>query len=241
MLDFLIVDDEAPARSELRFLLEETGKAGVIEEAKSAKEAAEQIIKVRPDVVFLDISMPKVTGLELAQALQKLKRPPAIIFVTAYSEHAVEAFGLDAVDYLLKPVETDRLAKAIEKAELYREHLKRKSSSATRDRIPVEKGGKKLFVQVEDICYIDSKDDYAFLHTEEDNYISSSSLTQLENVLVPRGFLRVHRGHIVNLAQITSVEVGEKGALFLNLKGIDDFKVPVSRRRVSELKKTLGI
>ena len=109
MLRAMIVDDEAPARSELRFLLEQTGKIGTITEASSVRSAIEMLMESRVDVVFLDISMPGASGLQLAEALHKLKNPPAIVFVTAYSDHAVEAFDVDAVDYLMKPVEEARL------------------------------------------------------------------------------------------------------------------------------------
>ena len=115
MLRAMIVDDEAPARSELRFLLEQTGKIASIAEASSVRTAIEMLMENRVDVVFLDISMPGASGLQLAEALHKLKNPPAIVFVTAYSDHAVEAFDVDAVDYLLKPVEEARLDQAIEK------------------------------------------------------------------------------------------------------------------------------
>ena len=101
MLRAMIVDDEAPARSELRFLLEQTGKIGTITEASSVRSAIEMLMESRVDVVFLDISMPGASGLQLAEALHKLKNPPAIVFVTAYSDHAVEAFDVDAVDYLI--------------------------------------------------------------------------------------------------------------------------------------------
>ena len=115
MLRAMIVDDEAPARSELRFLLEQTGKLSFITEAASVRAAIETLMENRVDVVFLDISMPGASGLQLAEALHKLKNPPAIVFVTAYSDHAVEAFEVDAVDYLLKPVEEDRLEQALNK------------------------------------------------------------------------------------------------------------------------------
>ena len=108
----MIVDDEAPARSELKYLLEESGRVDLIVEATSAREAVEKLMEVRVDVMFLDISMPKTNGMQLAEALHKLKNPPQVVFVTAYSEYALDAFGVDATDYLMKPVETDRLAQA---------------------------------------------------------------------------------------------------------------------------------
>ena len=117
MLSAMIVDDEAPARSELRFLLEETGRVDSITEASSARETVEKLMEGRPDVLFMDISMPKTTGMQLAEALHNLKNPPAIVFVTAYNAYAVDAFSVDAIDYLLKPVETARLARALDKVE----------------------------------------------------------------------------------------------------------------------------
>ena len=117
MLNALIVDDEAPARSELRFLLEETGRINAISEASNAREAVEKLVRSkegtdeRTDVLFMDISMPKTSGMQLAEALHKLKNPPAVVFVTAYSEYAVEAFSVDAVDYLLVVSEYTALGK----------------------------------------------------------------------------------------------------------------------------------
>ena len=107
MLRAMIVDDEAPARSELRFLLEETGRVDAIVEASSARDAVEKLMDGRPDVLFLDVSMPKTNGMQLAEALHKLKNPPAVVFVTAYSEYALEAFDVDAVDYLMKGGSTE--------------------------------------------------------------------------------------------------------------------------------------
>ena len=113
MLKAMIVDDEAPARSELRFLLDELGQTEVVAEAASVREAIGKMKEYPCDVIFLDVNMPEATGLKLAEALQHLKYPPAVVFVTAYSEFALEAFKVNAVDYLVKPVETDRLAQAI--------------------------------------------------------------------------------------------------------------------------------
>ena len=116
MLNAIIVDDEAPARSELRFLLGEIGGVEVVAEAASVREAIEKM-QVNPvDVLFLDVSMPEITGIQFADALQRLKNPPAVVFVTAYSEHALEGFKVHAVDYLVKPVETDRLRQAVSRA-----------------------------------------------------------------------------------------------------------------------------
>lgn len=245
MLNALIVDDEAPARSELRYLLEETGRVETIGEAKNAREAVEALVKSKEgtgrhiDVLFLDISMPKTTGMQLAEAFQKLKNPPAVVFVTAYSEYAVEAFDVNAVDYLMKPVETERLSRALDKVEA---RLKpAPAARRTSERIPVEKGGRKVLVPVDQICYIEAKDDYSCIYTEQDRYLSTTSLAKLEQRLTPHGFFRVHRGYIVNLDHVEDVEVISSGILQLGIKGVNDKKIPVSRRRVVSLKRALGL
>ena len=204
MLRAMIVDDEAPARSELRFLLEQTGKIGTITEASSVRSAIEMLMESRVDVVFLDISMPGASGLQLAEALHKLKNPPAIVFVTAYSDHAVEAFDVDAVDYLMKPVEEARLDRAIEKVMQRAKPVT--DSKVTIERIPVEKGGRKVLIPVDDIRFIMAKDDYSCIYTVDDRFLSTTSLAQFEAKLCDFGFFRVHRRYIVNLACVTDVE-----------------------------------
>ena len=191
MLRAMIVDDEAPARSELRFLLEQTGKIGTITEASSVRSAIEMLMESRVDVVFLDISMPGASGLQLAEALHKLKNPPAIVFVTAYSDHAVEAFDVDAVDYLMKPVEEARLDRAIEKVMQRAKPVT--DSKVTIERIPVEKGGRKVLIPVDDIRFIMAKDDYSCIYTVDDRFLSTTSLAQFEAKLCDFGFFRVHR------------------------------------------------
>ena len=202
------------------------------------RSAIEKLMESRVDVVFLDISMPGVSGLQLAEALHKLKNPPAIVFVTAYSEHAVEAFEVDAVDYLMKPVETERLQQALAKV------IARVKPAAEHknvvERIPVEKGGRKVLIPVDQIRYIMAKDDYSCLYTEDDRYLSTTSLAQFEVKLSDYGFFRVHRRYIVNLDCVEDVETVSTGAMQLGVKGLED-RVPVSRRRVVPLKKALGL
>ncbi len=245
MLNALIVDDETPARSELRFLLEETGRVDTIREALNAREAVESLVKSkegtdqRIDVIFLDISMPKTSGMQLAEALHKLKNPPAVVFVTAYSEYALEAFNVDAVDYLMKPVETDRLNRALDKVEAIVKPAP--ASHPTQERIPVEKGGRKVLVPVDQIRYIEAKDDYSCIYTDGDRFLSTISLAKLEQKLTPHGFFRVHRGYIVNLDHVEDVEVISSGILQLGIKGVEEKKIPVSRRRVVPLKRALGL
>lgn len=255
VLRAMVVDDEAPARSELRYLLEQSGRVDPIVEAASAREAVQRLMEGKTDVMFLDIHMPKTSGMQLAEAMHKLKNPPAVVFVTAYSEYALEAFDVDAVDYLMKPVETDRLAQALDKVQV-RLRAKGASAQAARsqgsatpsapakaapDRIPVVKSGRKVLVPVDQIRYIEAKDDYSCIYTENDRYLSTISLAKLQEKLEPSGFFRVHRGYIVNLEYVEDVEVVSSGILQLGIKGIEGKKISVSRRRVVALKRSLGI
>ena len=233
----LVVDDEAPARSELRFLLAEAGGVEVIGEASSASEALQLIKAIAYDVIFLDIDMPGLSGMQLAEALGSAERAPAVVFVTAHSEHAVKAFEVEATDYLVKPVEVPRLRRALERLA----PSEPAATGARVERVPVEKAGKKLLLSVEEIFYVMAKDDYSYLFTDGERYLSTMSLAQLEQRLEPRGFFRVHRRFLVNLSQIKEVVPMYGGTLLLTLKDRAATQVPVSRRRVPSLKRAIGL
>lgn len=237
MLKAMIVDDEAPARSELRFLLDEVGKTEVVAEAASVREAIEKMKEYPCDVLFLDINMSEATGLQFADVLQHLKFPPAVVFVTAYNEFALDAFQVKAIDYLVKPVETERLRQAINRV---REHVILHAKAQKSERIPVEKAGKKILISIDQIIFVMARDDYAYLQTETDRYFSTVSLAQLEKRLEGHGFFRVHRGYLVNLQMVQEVESVAGGTLLLTMVNSTE-KIPVSRRRVSALKKALGL
>ncbi|QWT17572.1 LytTR family DNA-binding domain-containing protein [Collinsella sp. zg1085] len=247
MLRAMVVDDEAPARSELKYLLEQTGEIAEIAEASSVRTAIETLMNSRVDVVFLDISMPGVSGIQLAEALRKLRNPPAVVFVTAYSDHALEAFEVDAVDYLMKPVEEDRLERAIEKVLARAKPIPEppeppvtSQTTSSVERIPVEKSGRKVLIPVDQILYIMAKDDYSCIFTDDDRFLSTTSLAQFESKLSEFGFFRVHRRYIVNLSHVEDVETVLSGATQLGIIGVEDL-IPVSRRRVAPLKKALSL
>ena len=247
MLRAMIVDDEPLARSELRFLLEDSGRVGTIVEAASAREAVEKLMEGRVDVMFLDISMPKTSGMQLAEALHKLRYPPAVVFVTAYSEFALEAFNVDAVDYLVKPVETDRLEQALNKVQAKtgarttaQPAAQKQASKASQERIPVVKSGRKVLVPVNEIRFIESKDDYSCIYTGEERFLSTISLTKFEGRLESLGFFRVHRAFLINLAYAKGVEVISSGVAHVVIEGFENKQIAVSRRRVLQLKQLLG-
>lgn len=241
MLKAMIVDDEAPARSELKYLLGEVGGVEVVAEADNVRDAILALKSFACDVIFLDINMPGVSGMQFAEALTKFKHLPAVVFVTAYGDYAANAFDVNAVDYLVKPVEIDRLRQAVEKVN---NSMGAGSSAADRrpvgERIPVEKGGKKVLVPIDKIHYVMAKDDYSCIFTDDDHYLSTISLTQLETRLGSDDFFRVHRRYIVNLNYVSEIEPVAGGTLLLTLRDVSD-KIPVSRRRVSPLKKTLKL
>ena len=244
MIKALIVDDEMPARNELIFMLEETGKAEVVGEAGDVPSAINLIKTHNADVLFLDINMPGYSGLQLAEVLKTHPNPPAIVFVTAYSNFALKAFDVNAIDYLVKPVEMERLLAALEKVDKGRnakapvavvEH------GAGVTRVTVNKGGKKHFLSSADITYIRARDDYSYLYTDEAKFLSTTSLTSLLEQLEGYGFYRTHRGYVVNLNRIMSVESQTGGTLKLTLNDPDHTEIPVSRRRVAQLKQEMNI
>lgn len=234
-LKALVVDDEAPARAELRYLLDEIRGVEVVGEASNASEAYQLINAIAYDVVFLDIDMPGLSGMQLAETLSNLERQPSIVFVTAHSEHAVKAFEVAATDYLVKPVEVDRLRAAMDRL------VPAQQDSVRIERVPVEKAGKKLLLHVDDIYHVMAKDDYSYLHTDGERYLSTISLAQLEKRLEPSGFFRVHRRYLVNLAKVREVVPMYGGTLLLTLQDKEGTQIPVSRRRVPALKKAIGL
>ncbi|MCL6471528.1 MAG: response regulator [Firmicutes bacterium] len=249
-LKTLIVDDEAPARLELRYLLDKIPNVQVIGEATNATEAMELIKALNYDLIFMDIQMPGLSGLEVVAALKQLPNMPAVVFVTAYSEHAVKAFELDAVDYLVKPIDEDRLARAVTKVEKLLSSQQAITSKPEQtiekslidiDRIPVESRGKTLLLPIKDIVYISSRNDIVFVHTVDSTYITRFTLKTLEERLQSKSFLRVHRGYIVNLRHVIEIVPMYGRSYVLKVRCNQNNEIPVSRRRGQKLKAMLGI
>ena len=243
----LIVDDEAPARSELRYMLEKTDDVEIVGEASNAREAIELIRALNHDVVFLDIEMPGLTGLNVAEIILELPRSPAVVFVTAYGEYAVKAFELDATDYLIKPFDEKRLHKTINKiTEVRREDQKATNNQPSEGllnigRLPVEKRGKTILLSNDDIIYANTKNDYTFIHTYDDNYITSFTLKELEGRLQDDAFFRAHRGFIVNLHEVKEIVPMFGGSFLLRVKDSKESEIPVSRRNARKLRSILGL
>lgn len=238
-LRVFIVDDEAPARARLKSLLADIGAElpnEVVGEAGNGLEALERLAAAPADIVLIDIRMPQMDGIELARHLAALDPAPAVIFTTAYDQYAVQAFELNAVDYLLKPVRAQRLAAAIEKARrtgpLPRETLE-KLAPEERRHLSVSERGRILLVPVEDILYLKAELKYVTARTREREFLLDESLTHLEQEFGTR-FVRVHRNCIVARTAIAGFEknAADDGDAHWDVlvAGVDE-RLPVSRRQ----------
>jgi len=232
----LVVDDERPARERLMALLRELDQVEVVGEARDAAEALRQLDQLEPELLYLDVRMPGMSGLDLARHLAGLEDPPAVIFTTAHDEHAMQAFEAEAVGYLLKPVRKEKLAAATERAQrLTTQQIEAVAPPRTHLAVRARDGVRLL--RVEDIICLLAEQKYTTVrHTGGEDLIEDS-LRTLEDQLGVR-FLRVHRSALVNREFIESVERGEDGTHLIRLRGIAD-PLPVSRRLAGELKARL--
>ncbi len=254
-LKALIVDDEYPARQELRYLLSNFDNVEIVGEATNAHEALALIKALDYQVLFLDVSMPGMTGLELGAAIQELPKQPHVIFVTAYDEYAVQAFEVNAVDYLLKPVEPSRLKKAVDKVIKAYQEAPANSEEAEKkdigkqkpdpaqikiDRIPAEKQGKTVLVAESDIFYAFTEQDYIYIKTYNDKLLTRFTLKELEARLNPQVFFRTHRCYLVNLHKVREIVPFFNGTYNLVVEDKVNSEVPVSRAQAKKLRKILG-
>jgi DNA-binding LytR/AlgR family response regulator len=225
-LRVLAVDDEPPALDELAFLLGRDERVGEVRTCSSATEALRLLRDEQFDVVLLDVAMPGLTGLELAAVLHQFREPPAVVFVTAHQHHAVEAFDLRAVDYLLKPVREDRLREAMRRV---------RDDAAVIDpdeQLPVELGGVTRFVRRSEVRYASAQGDYVRLHTANGNPLVRMPLTSLEQRWADAGFIRIHRSILVGLAHVDEVRLSTAHPTVV----IDGVELPVSRRHLPEVR-----
>ncbi len=223
MIDVLIADDEEPALDALEFLLRRDARTGVIHRANSGAEALQILTSERVDAALLDIHMPGLSGFDLARAINRFASPPAIVFVTADEDTAVDAFDLDATDYLLKPVRQERLERALTRIEAAQAPTA--LSTQEDEVITVARGTTIRRIRRSDVRYVQAQGDYARLHTDDDSYIVRIPITELSEQWADSGFLRIHRSFLVALASVTSVRVGSNPAVT-----VGGVALPVSRR-----------
>jgi two-component system response regulator AlgR len=236
MIRVLIVDDEAPARARLHRLLERTQQVEVCGEASSGIEALELVDKTRPQLLLLDIRMPEMDGMTLAKKLEEQPNPPLVIFTTAYSDHALEAFGVEAVDYLLKPIRFEHLQQSLQRVqkriELHSNVLE-KSPQFLRTTLQ----GKAELIAINDVLLLQAEQKYVVAYTHDRELIIDASLKQIES-RYHNIFVRIHRNALVPVEQLIGVEKDHEGRLFALINGLDK-KPEISRRHQVEARKVI--
>jgi len=243
----IIIDDEPLARSIIREYLEFHPELELVSECQDGFEGVKAITQHHPDLVFLDIQMPKINGFEM---LELIEVPPAVIFTTAFDEYAIKAFESHAVDYLLKPFSRERFDKALAKWQLNGRTQAGKgqldslletvsSSPSERHRVVVKLSGKIRIIPVEDIHYLEAADDYVKIHSREGSFLKNKTMGHFENILNKAHFVRTHRSYILNISEITRIDPYEKDNHLAILKS--GARVPVSKSGYSKLKSVLGL
>ncbi|MGV3529716.1 MAG: LytR/AlgR family response regulator transcription factor [Flavisolibacter sp.] len=243
----IIIDDEPLARGLVKELLNDYPQVQVIEECNNGFEGVKAIQQHHPDVIFLDIQMPKITGFEM---LELVEEPPAVIFTTAFDEYALQAFEKHAVDYLLKPFSKERFAKAMDR--LLNTNTRQQQQASTeallnetgeaslqQERIVVKTGGNIRIIPFSQVRYLEAADDYVKVHTADGSFLKNRRMSYYEAHLPASRFVRVHRSYIVNVQEITRVEPYQKDNFLVLLKS--GGSIPVSRSGYTRLRTVLGI
>ncbi|HXB30132.1 MAG TPA: response regulator [Puia sp.] len=246
-MKIIIIDDEPLARSIIREYLQFHPELSLIAECNDGFEGVKAIQQFQPDVIFLDIQMPKINGFEM---LELIEEPPAVIFTTAFDEYAIKAFESHAVDYLLKPFSQERFDKAISKWKLSDKSIPAKkqlapllesvsTSPAEHHRVVVKLAGKIRIIPIEEIHYLEAADDYVKIHTKEGALLKNKTMGHFEMVLNKNQFVRTHRSYMINISEITRIDPYEKENHLAILKS--GARVPVSKSGYFKLKTVLGL
>jgi two-component system LytT family response regulator len=243
-----LVDDEALALKRLQRMLAATKRVQIAGTSQDPVEAVPQILEARPDILFLDIEMPGMTGFEM---LAHLQPQPWVVFTTAYDRYALEAFGVNSVDYLLKPIETAHLDRALDKIERLHgsaatppqmaELIRRLTAPSYPNRVASKVGEKIEFVDLEQVTHFFASDKLTFAATVVKNYAVDYTIQELEQKLDPGRFIRVHRATLVNVAHVQELHSWFAGRMMVRLKDPKHTELTVSRDRVRGLKQRLGI
>ena len=246
MIKTVVIDDEPLARTIVAEYLKSYPEIEVVQECNDGFEGVKSIAQHKPELIFLDIQMPKINGFEM---LELIDDPPAVIFTTAFDEYAIKAFEAHAIDYLLKPFSKDRFDKALQKwlGQRHGQQLEPKSAvlqeqlrqPEERNRVVVKEGSNIRIIPVNEIHYIEAYDDYVKIFTQKEMFLKKKTMNYFENILDPSQFVRVHRSYILQLSQITRIEPMEKETHLASLK--TGVKIPLSKSGYSKLKVILGL
>jgi two-component system LytT family response regulator len=241
----IIIDDEPLARMIVREYLASYTGIKVVQECNDGFEGIKAIQQHHPDLIFLDIQMPKINGFEM---LELVEEPPAVIFTTAFDEYAIKAFESHAVDYLLKPFNKERFDKAVHKWLEHRATVDNSTealletaaqSPVQQQRIVVKTGGKIKIIPLEDIHFLEAADDYVKIHTHQGAFLKNRTMSYFEKALDPSQFVRTHRSYILNVQQVTRIDPYEKDSHLCILQS--GAQVPVSKAGYVKLKQVLGL
>lgn len=239
----VIIDDEQLARELLREYIEQTGNITIVGEATKGKDAVEMIDNLKPDLIFLDVQMPGMNGFDV---LDDITHDPYVVFTTAYDQYAIKAFEKNAVDYLLKPIDQERFQLAVKRAlermkteqynvgELLRD-MKTENKTSYDSHIFVQKSEKLINLAVEEIMFLEASGDYTILTTKSDQFVSSSGIGKLEEILNPEIFIRVHRSTIININFLKEIEKHFNGGMIVKMQSGKSF--PVSRTYAKLIRK----
>ncbi len=235
MIRTLIIDDEEPARMLVRKFLEDFSEIEVLGECADGFTAVKSINEHNPDLIFLDVQMPKLSGFEL---LEIIEHKPHVIFTTAYDSYAIKAFDENAVDYLLKPFSRERFADAVKKVvgriasqteQNFTEVIAlAEEKTEILQRIAVKSGSKIEIIAIGDIVYLESEGDYVMIHTKEGKFLKEKTMKYFEQHLDPDTFIRIHRSYIININEISRIELFEKESYIVKLKNGDQVKASSS-------------
>lgn len=244
MSKVIIIDDEFLARSMVKEYLKKHPQLEVVAECGDGFEGLKAIQEHQPDLIFLDIQMPKISGFEM---LELVETPPAVIFATAFDEYAIKAFEAHAIDYLLKPFDQDRFDKAVSKfmaqnrpaVENTKELLNDAQLPGSNSRIVVKNGSKIKIIPVQEVLYLEAADDFVKIFTKEGYYLKNKTMAFFESFLPADMFVRSHRSYILNIQEITRIDPYEKDGHVAILK--NGAKINVSRNGYSKLKTVLGL
>lgn len=246
MIKTIIIDDEPLARSITREYLMAYPQIEIMQECNDGFEGVKAITSHKPDLIFLDIQMPKINGFEM---LELLDHPPAVIFTTAFDEYAIKAFEAHAIDYLLKPYSKDRFEKAVNKwLATFQQNGSSPTTRAThedirqpeeRNRIVVREAGNIRIIPVHEIHYMEAYDDYVKIYTQKEMFLKKKTMSFYEGALDPNQFVRVHRSYLIQLSQLTRIEPMEKDTYIALLKS--GVRIPLSKTGYTKLKTTLGL
>lgn len=234
-MNCIIVDDEYPAREELKYFIQEFSNIKIEAEFDDSIKALEYIEKNKPDIAFLDINMSKLDGMALGRIINGFKKKIIIVFITAYKEYAVNAFEVEAFDYLLKPYSEERIVNTLVRLE--KSNLNDKCIS---NKITLKKGNKFKVISICDICYCEAHERETNVYTNKEKYTENYSISEFYKKLPKDNFFKSHRSYIINLEKITEIIPWFNNTYMVKLENINE-EIPVSRNNINEFKHLMGI